>query len=31
MQLKRLDAGDIDLIVKTLKEFTQNEAPLERA
>jgi alkylation response protein AidB-like acyl-CoA dehydrogenase len=30
MQLNRLDAEDIDLIVKTLKEFTQNEAPFDR-
>jgi alkylation response protein AidB-like acyl-CoA dehydrogenase len=30
MQLKRLDAGDIDLIVKTLQEFAHREAPLER-
>jgi alkylation response protein AidB-like acyl-CoA dehydrogenase len=30
MQLKRLDADDIDLIVKTLKEFTEREAPLEK-
>jgi len=30
MQLKRLDEGDIDLIVKTLQEFTTREAPLDR-
>ena len=30
MQYKRLDAEDIDLVVKTLKEFTEREAPLER-
>ena len=30
MQLARLDAGDLDLIVKTLQEFTAREAPLER-
>jgi alkylation response protein AidB-like acyl-CoA dehydrogenase len=30
MQFKRLDAEDIDLIVKTLKEFTEREAPLDR-
>ncbi len=30
MQLKRLDAGDIDLIVGTLREFTDREAPLDR-
>ncbi len=30
MELKRLDAGDIDLIVRTLKEFTDREAPLDR-
>jgi alkylation response protein AidB-like acyl-CoA dehydrogenase len=30
MQLNRLDAEDIDLIVKTLKEFTQNEAPFDQ-
>src|SRR5512135_1374903 len=30
MQLNRLDAEDIGLIVKTLKEFTQNEAPIDR-
>jgi alkylation response protein AidB-like acyl-CoA dehydrogenase len=30
MPFNRLDAGDIDLIVKTLKEFTDKEAPLER-
>jgi alkylation response protein AidB-like acyl-CoA dehydrogenase len=30
MQFKRLDAEDIDLVVKTLKEFTEREAPLER-
>ena len=29
MQFKRLDADDIDLVVKTLKEFTEREAPLE--
>ncbi len=28
--LNRLDAADIDLIVKTMKEFTGREAPLER-
>ena len=30
MQLNRLDAEDIGLIVKTLKEFTEREAPLDR-
>ncbi|HEY3384591.1 MAG TPA: acyl-CoA dehydrogenase family protein [Vicinamibacterales bacterium] len=30
MEFKRLDAGDIDLIVGTLKEFTEREAPLEK-
>src|SRR5512136_1708313 len=30
MQFKRLDAGDIDLIVKTLQEFTSREAPLDQ-
>ena len=30
MPLARLDAGDLDLIVATLKEFTNREAPLER-
>ncbi len=30
MQLKRLDAGDLDLIIKTLHEFTQREAPLDK-
>jgi alkylation response protein AidB-like acyl-CoA dehydrogenase len=30
MQFKRLDPDDIDLVVKTLKEFTEREAPLER-
>src|SRR5512139_3543449 len=30
MQLKRLDEGDIDLIVGTLQEFTTREAPLDR-
>jgi alkylation response protein AidB-like acyl-CoA dehydrogenase len=30
MQFKRLDADDIDLVVKTLKEFTEREAPLEK-
>jgi alkylation response protein AidB-like acyl-CoA dehydrogenase len=30
MELKRLDAEDINLIVRTLKEFTDREAPLER-
>jgi alkylation response protein AidB-like acyl-CoA dehydrogenase len=30
MQLKRLDPEDIELIVKTLKEFTGREAPLDR-
>ncbi len=30
MQLNRLDAEDVDLIVKTLKEFTDREAPLDR-
>jgi len=29
-QLNRLDAGDLDLILKTLKEFAAREAPLER-
>jgi alkylation response protein AidB-like acyl-CoA dehydrogenase len=30
MLLKRLNAEDIDLVVKTLHEFTEREAPLER-
>ena len=30
MALARLDAGDLDLIVATLKEFTSRETPLER-
>ena len=30
MQFKRLDAEDIDLIIKTLKEFAAREAPLEQ-
>ena len=30
MQFKRLDPADIDLVVKTLKEFTEREAPLEK-
>jgi len=30
MQFKRLDSDDIDLVVKTLKEFTEREAPLEK-
>ncbi len=30
MQLKRLDSDDLDLIIKTLKEFTEREAPLEK-
>lgn len=30
MPLARLDAGDLELIVTTLKEFTDREAPLER-
>jgi alkylation response protein AidB-like acyl-CoA dehydrogenase len=30
MQFKRLDPNDIDLVVKTLKEFTEREAPLEK-
>jgi len=30
MELKRLDAEDINLIVTTLKEFTNREAPLDR-
>ncbi len=30
MELKRLDAEDITLIVRTLKEFTDREAPLDR-
>src|SRR5512135_2675452 len=30
MELKRLDAEDINLIVRTLKEFTAREAPLDR-
>ena len=30
MQFKRLDPDDIDLVVKTLKEFTEREAPLEK-
>jgi alkylation response protein AidB-like acyl-CoA dehydrogenase len=29
MQLARLDSGDLDLIVSTLKEFTGRETPLE--
>jgi alkylation response protein AidB-like acyl-CoA dehydrogenase len=29
MELARLDAGDLDLIVSTLKEFTGRETPLE--
>jgi alkylation response protein AidB-like acyl-CoA dehydrogenase len=30
MLLKRLDAADLDLIIKTLKEFTAREAPLDK-
>ncbi|HEX6975318.1 MAG TPA: acyl-CoA dehydrogenase family protein [Vicinamibacterales bacterium] len=30
MALARLDAGDLDMIVATLKEFTSRETPLER-
>jgi alkylation response protein AidB-like acyl-CoA dehydrogenase len=30
MQLTRLDAADLDLVVATLKEFTGREAPLDR-
>ncbi|MGE5357569.1 MAG: acyl-CoA dehydrogenase family protein [Bacteroidales bacterium] len=30
MELKRLDREDIELIVRTLKEFMEREAPLER-
>ncbi|MFO7691917.1 MAG: acyl-CoA dehydrogenase family protein [Vicinamibacterales bacterium] len=30
MQFKRLDPTDIDLVVKTLKEFTEREAPLDK-
>ncbi len=30
MQFKRLDPDDIDLVVKTLKEFAEREAPLEK-
>ena len=30
MHLNRLDAEDIGLIVKTLKEFTDNEAPFDK-
>jgi alkylation response protein AidB-like acyl-CoA dehydrogenase len=30
MQLARLDAADLDLVVSTLKEFTGREAPLEK-
>jgi alkylation response protein AidB-like acyl-CoA dehydrogenase len=30
MQLKRLNPEDLDLILKTLKEFTEREAPLDR-
>jgi alkylation response protein AidB-like acyl-CoA dehydrogenase len=30
MQLARLDAADLDLVVATLKEFTGREAPLDR-
>ncbi len=30
MELKRLDAEDINLVVRTLKEFTDREAPLDR-
>ncbi len=30
MPLARLEAGDLDLIIRTLKEFTAREAPLER-
>ena len=30
MQLKRLDAGDLEMILGTLKEFTDREAPLAK-
>ena len=30
LELKRLDADDLDLVVKTLKEFAAREAPLEK-
>lgn len=30
MELKRLDPGDLDLVLKTLKEFTAREATLEQ-
>jgi hypothetical protein len=30
MQLARLDAADLDLVVSTLKEFTEREAPLDK-
>ena len=30
MELRRLDPGDLDLVLKTLKEFTAREASLER-
>src|SRR5512137_732346 len=30
MQFKRLDEGDIDLVLKTLKEFAGREAPLDK-
>jgi alkylation response protein AidB-like acyl-CoA dehydrogenase len=30
MELKRLDAEDLDLVIKTLKEFLAREAPLEK-
>jgi alkylation response protein AidB-like acyl-CoA dehydrogenase len=30
MQLKRLNPEDLDLVIKTLKEFAEREAPLER-
>jgi len=30
LDLKRLDAGDLDLIIKTLKEFTDRESPLDK-
>lgn len=30
MELRRLDPGDLDLVLKTLKEFTAREAPLEQ-
>ena len=30
LQLNRLDREDLDLVVKTLREFTEREAPLDR-